>query len=123
MCVINTEYRLRDKVRCPWPVTGAAGFIGSHVALRLLGRGDEVVGLDNLNDYYSVQLKPRPAVAADAPSQASNSSSSIMPTGRRWPNCSGNSRSTASSTSRPRQASATRSPIRMPTSTATSSAS
>lgn len=38
-------------------VTGAAGFIGSHVALRLLARGDHVVGLDNLNDYYSVQLK------------------------------------------------------------------
>jgi UDP-glucuronate 4-epimerase len=38
-------------------VTGAAGFIGSHVALRLLDRGDEVVGLDNLNDYYDVSLK------------------------------------------------------------------
>lgn len=38
-------------------VTGAAGFIGSHTAHRLLDRGDEVVGLDNLNDYYSVQLK------------------------------------------------------------------
>ena len=38
-------------------VTGAAGFIGSNVSLRLLARGDEVVGLDNLNDYYSVQLK------------------------------------------------------------------
>lgn len=38
-------------------VTGAAGFIGSHVAQHLLARGDEVVGLDNLNDYYSVQLK------------------------------------------------------------------
>jgi UDP-glucuronate 4-epimerase len=38
-------------------VTGAAGFIGMTTALRLLARGDEVVGLDNLNDYYSVQLK------------------------------------------------------------------
>ena len=38
-------------------VTGAAGFIGMTTALRLLERGDEVVGLDNLNDYYSVQLK------------------------------------------------------------------
>lgn len=38
-------------------VTGAAGFIGMHVAQHLLGRGDLVVGLDNLNDYYSPQLK------------------------------------------------------------------
>ncbi|MDT3737606.1 MAG: NAD-dependent epimerase [Denitratisoma sp.] len=38
-------------------ITGAAGFIGMHVALRLLARGDEVVGIDNLNDYYDVRLK------------------------------------------------------------------
>jgi UDP-glucuronate 4-epimerase len=38
-------------------VTGAAGFIGSTTARRLLARGDEVVGLDNLNDYYDVNLK------------------------------------------------------------------
>jgi len=38
-------------------ITGTAGFIGSHVALRLLERGDEVVGIDNLNDYYDVGLK------------------------------------------------------------------
>src|SRR5512135_637970 len=38
-------------------VTGAAGFIGMHVALRLLARGDEVVGVDNVNDYYDVRLK------------------------------------------------------------------
>ena len=38
-------------------VTGTAGFIGSHVAQRLLARGDEVVGIDNLNDYYDVALK------------------------------------------------------------------
>jgi UDP-glucuronate 4-epimerase len=38
-------------------VTGAAGFIGSHLALRLLDRGDDVAGLDNLNDYYDVNLK------------------------------------------------------------------
>jgi UDP-glucuronate 4-epimerase len=38
-------------------VTGAAGFIGSSTAQRLLDRGDVVVGLDNLNDYYEVSLK------------------------------------------------------------------
>jgi len=38
-------------------VTGAAGFIGFHTALRLLDRGDEVVGLDNMNEYYDVTLK------------------------------------------------------------------
>jgi UDP-glucuronate 4-epimerase len=38
-------------------VTGAAGFIGMHCALRLLDRGDEVIGIDNLNDYYDVSLK------------------------------------------------------------------
>lgn len=38
-------------------VTGVAGFIGFHVAQRLLDRGEEVVGIDNLNTYYSVQLK------------------------------------------------------------------
>src|SRR5262245_26640866 len=38
-------------------VTGAAGFIGFHVSRRLLARGDEVIGLDNINDYYDVRLK------------------------------------------------------------------
>ena len=38
-------------------VTGVAGFIGFHVARRLLERGDEVVGVDNINDYYDVNLK------------------------------------------------------------------
>ncbi len=38
-------------------VTGVAGFIGMHCAQRLLARGDEVVGLDNLSPYYSVELK------------------------------------------------------------------
>ncbi len=40
-------------------VTGAAGFIGFHVARVLLGRGHEVVGLDNINDYYDPTLKQR----------------------------------------------------------------
>jgi len=38
-------------------VTGAAGFIGYHVARALLDRGEKVIGLDNLNDYYDVSLK------------------------------------------------------------------
>src|SRR5690606_38687935 len=38
-------------------VTGSAGFIGSTLAIRLLERGDEVIGIDNLNDYYDVELK------------------------------------------------------------------
>ena len=38
-------------------LTGAAGFIGMHTALRLLARGNTVVGIDNLNNYYDVQLK------------------------------------------------------------------
>src|SRR5437667_5314958 len=38
-------------------LTGAAGFIGFHVAKALLERGDQVVGIDNLNDYYDVRLK------------------------------------------------------------------
>jgi len=40
-----------------WFVTGAAGFIGMHVCLKLLTRGDFVIGIDNLNDYYDVNLK------------------------------------------------------------------
>ena len=38
-------------------LTGVAGFIGYHAALRLLERGDSVIGIDNLNDYYDVSLK------------------------------------------------------------------
>lgn len=41
----------------PILVTGAAGFIGFHVATRLLDRGDLVIGLDNINDYYDVRIK------------------------------------------------------------------
>jgi nucleoside-diphosphate-sugar epimerase len=38
-------------------ITGTAGFIGSHLAIKLLERGDEVVGLDNINDYYDQNVK------------------------------------------------------------------
>ena len=49
-------------------VTGAAGFIGFHTAQKLLARGDEVVGLDNLNEYYDVTLKQaRLAQSREAP--------------------------------------------------------
>jgi UDP-glucuronate 4-epimerase len=44
-------------------VTGAAGFIGFHVAQRLMERGDRVIGIDNVNDYYDVRLK-RDRIAA-----------------------------------------------------------
>ncbi|MDR2219162.1 MAG: GDP-mannose 4,6-dehydratase [Methylobacillus sp.] len=38
-------------------VTGTAGFIGNELAIRLLERGDEIMGVDNVNDYYDVRLK------------------------------------------------------------------
>jgi len=38
-------------------VTGSAGFIGFHLTKKLLERGDEVIGIDNINDYYDVNLK------------------------------------------------------------------
>ncbi|TIU10876.1 MAG: NAD-dependent epimerase/dehydratase family protein, partial [Mesorhizobium sp.] len=41
----------------PILVTGAAGFIGSHVCHHLLSRGEAVVGVDNMNDYYDLALK------------------------------------------------------------------
>jgi UDP-glucuronate 4-epimerase len=50
-------------------VTGAAGFIGSHVARRLIARGDDVIGIDNLNDYNPVALK-RDRLAAIAAEDA-----------------------------------------------------
>lgn len=49
-------------------ITGTAGFIGSKLAQRLLERGDEVIGIDNLNDYYDVSLKKaRLALIQDDP--------------------------------------------------------
>ena len=53
---------------CTWLVTGAAGFIGMHTCQRLLERGDAVIGIDNLNDYYDVDAQ---AGAPGAPAAAS----------------------------------------------------
>ena len=38
-------------------ITGAAGFIGSHISLRMLFKNIDVIGIDNLNNYYNVSLK------------------------------------------------------------------
>ena len=43
--------------KTPILITGVAGFIGMHTAQRLLAKGESVVGIDNLNDYYDVTLK------------------------------------------------------------------
>ncbi len=60
--IMNMTASFQDSTSNPtppttWLVTGAAGFIGMHTCLRLLARGDKVIGLDNLNDYYDVSLK------------------------------------------------------------------
>ena len=48
---------IRKTEQSPILVTGVAGFIGFHTAIRLLERGEKVIGLDNVNDYYDVRLK------------------------------------------------------------------
>ena len=65
-------------------VTGAAGFIGMHTTLALLARGDQVVGIDNMNDYYDPQLKrDRLAhIARQHPQAPSNSLKWMWPTHR-----------------------------------------
>ena len=50
-------------------VTGVAGFIGMHVAVRLLADGHEVIGIDNLNDYYDVRLKKARLANIGTPNQ------------------------------------------------------
>ena len=50
-------------------VTGVAGFIGMHVAMRLLADGHEVIGIDNLNDYYDVRLKQARLAHIGSPNQ------------------------------------------------------
>ena len=73
-------------------VTGAAGFIGFHLAGRLCAEGHEVVGIDNLNDYYEVSLKGR-ASRGSAPCPVFASSASISPIAPPWPSCSPGSNS------------------------------
>ena len=68
-------------------VTGAAGFIGFHVAQRLCHDGHQVVGIDNLNDYYEVSLKEA-RLARLSPCPAFASSAWISPIGSPWPSCS-----------------------------------
>ena len=53
-------------------VTGAAGFIGFHVAQALIARGDTVIGIDNLNDYYDVSLKEARLIELQAKPNASH---------------------------------------------------
>ena len=53
-------------------LTGVAGFIGYHAALRLLERGDSVIGIDNLNDYYDVSLKNARLTSIQAHPNAAN---------------------------------------------------
>lgn len=64
-------------------VTGTAGFIGSHLAKRLLERGDEVVGLDSINDYYDVNVKygrlARAGIARDSITYGKLLTSSVYP--------------------------------------------
>ncbi len=53
-------------------LTGVAGFIGYHVAIKLLERGDTVIGVDNLNDYYDVRLKEARLASIQAQPNAKN---------------------------------------------------
>ena len=94
-------------------VTGAAGFIGMHCTERLLARGDNVVGVDNLNDYYEVSLKEnRLKRISDHP----QFSTIWYPwrTVRRWPRSSPRKSRTVSFISPPRPGSVIRLKIRTP---------
>lgn len=66
-------------------VTGAAGFIGFHVSERLLQAGHQVVGIDNLNDYYDVNLKQARLICLRP--TISLSISWIWRIAKGWPRC------------------------------------
>ena len=64
-------------------VTGSAGFIGFHVSLALLARGERVIGVDNLNAYYDPALKRARLTRLQADRRASLRRGSTSPTSRR----------------------------------------
>ncbi len=99
-------------------VTGAAGFIGYHVAERLLARGDEVVGLDNLNAYYDPLLKQARLARLNLHAGFRFERLDLADRGA-WNRCSGRPGSGASCTSPRRPACATPWKTPTPTSTAT----
>ena len=103
-------------------LTGVAGFIGYHLADRLLRDGCRVVGVDSMNDYYDPRLK-RARLERLVAGRASPSSSSTSPTARRHRRCSPLPSLRPWSIWRPRRACATRWRTPTPTSTPTSSAS
>ena len=65
-------------------LTGCAGFIGYHVAEALLARGENVIGADNLNDYYDVRLKQARLDRLSARPGFELLSRSMSRIGRRW---------------------------------------
>ena len=69
-------------------VTGAAGFIGFHVCRYLLDRGETVVGLDNVNDYYDVRLKEDRLRAVARPAGVPLRPRRPGRPARRWRSCS-----------------------------------
>ena len=104
-------------------ITGVAGFIGAAAARALLARGDSVVGIDNLNDYYPVALKRARLAAVEAAAEERFTFIEVdSPIARRWQARSARKRSMPSCISGRRQACAIRSRTRTPMSSLTSSA-